>query len=237
MKNVCSLVLGAGLLSLTACGDHKSSSNVPLRDSLQATTGHYEASLISMNSHLGGDVTGKAVVRVKGDDFQVEVHVGGAAAQVTHMQNIHIADECPTLASDTNKDGIIDSVEGMNSYGPAIIPLDADLKTQIEASETFPSADFSGDYFYRQNVSMLEMMKDLMSKNPAPQAGMTKLKSALDLAGRQVVIYGVASDTQLPDSVATMNGELKHVSIPIACGTLIKVADTEDGSHTSGGKD
>jgi len=237
MKNVCSLVLSAGLLTLTACGEHKTSSNLPVRDSLQTTAGHYEATLTSMNSHLGGDVTGKAVVRVTGDDFLVEVHVGGAAAQVTHMQNIHISDECPTLASDTNKDGIIDSIEGMKFYGPAIIPLDADLKTQIEANETFPSADFAGDYFYRQNVSMLEMMKDLMDKNPAPQAGLTKLKSGLDLSGRQVVIYGVGADTQLPESVATMNGQLKHVSLPIACGTLIKVADSEEGPHTSGGKD
>ena len=149
MKNVSSILLGATLLSIVACGnENKNNSGSASKSMLLTEAGHYQATLAPINAHLAGDVSGTALVKVKGDSFIVQVKVNGSPAQIVHAQNIHIADSCPTLASDVNKDGVIDAVEGFKSYGPIIIPLDNDLKTQVEKNAKFPSADFSGNYFF-----------------------------------------------------------------------------------------
>jgi len=237
MKNVSSILLGATLLSIVACGNNNNKSSAPISKSLLlAEDGHYEATLSPINAHLAGDVTGSALLKVKSDSLTVEVKVNGAPAQIYHAQNIHVADACPTLVSDTNKDGVIDAQEGQQSYGPAIIPLDYDLNTQIEKDIRFPAADFSGNYFYRQEVSLAEMLKDLTNKDEDVNDNLVKINSGLGLAGRQVVIYGIPADVQLPETVAAANGQTKHSSLPIACGSLIKIA-VEEGTNSNGGKD
>jgi len=236
MKNASKLILCATLLSAVACGNNSSTSAPSSQSMLLSQAGHYQATLSPINAHLAGDVTGSALVKVKGDNLTVEVKVNGSPAQITHGQSIHIADSCPTLSSDINKDGVIDAVEGMRKYGPVIIPLDSDIRTQIEKDIRFPKTDFSGNYFYRQNASINEMMKDLTSKDINTSDNLVKLKSSLGLAGRQVVIYGVAEDMAIPDSVAAFKGQTKSASLPIACGTLIKIA-VDEGSNSNGGKD
>ena len=238
MKNVSTIFLGATLLSVAACGNNSGNSAAPSTSNpLLAEAGHYEAKLSPLNAHLGGDASGTALVKVRGDDFTVEVKVNGSTAQIPHGQSIHISDSCPTLASDVNKDGIIDAVEGIKSYGAAIIPLDGDLKVQVENNQKFPTSDFSGNYFYHQAVSLIEMMKDLFTKDADTQDHVVKLKSNMGLAGRQVVIYGVASDVALPETVAALGTESKNSSLPIACGSLVKIAVTDEGPNTNGGKD
>jgi hypothetical protein len=237
MKNLSSILLGATLLSIVACGnENKNNSGSASKSMLLTEAGHYQATLEPINNHLAGDVSGTALVKVKGDSFIVQVKVNGSPAQIVHAQNIHISDSCPTLASDVNKDGVIDAVEGFKSYGPIIIPLDNDLKTQVEKDAKFPSADFTGNYFYHQDVSMAEMIKDLISKDNNISDGVTKLRSSLGLAGRQIVIYGVPANTELPATVATMNGQKNYSSLPIACGSLVKIAVDED-PNSNGGKD
>lgn len=238
MKNVSYVLLGATLLSVVACGNNSDSKSKPTSKSLLLTeAGHYQATLAPINAHIAGDVTGEALVKVKGDDFSVEVKVNGAPAQIVHAQSIHVADTCPTLSSDLNKDGVIDAVEGQKSYGPVIIPLDGELKTQVETKAKFPAADFSGNYYYRQNVSMMEMMKDLTMKDNDLGDNVVKIKSGLGLTGRQIVIYGVPADANLPDSAAALNGQSKHSSLPIACGSFVKIAVEDEGGNTNGGKD
>lgn len=239
MKNVTTLLLGASLLTLAACGNNDSGSSKkkqPQANMLIAEDGHYQATLSPINAHLAGDVAGTALVKVVGDSLTFEVKVNGSPAQVVHSQNIHIASECPTLSSDENKDGVIDAVEAQKSYGPVIIPLDNDLRTQVEKDAKFPTSDFTGNYFYRQNVSMNEMLKDLSQKDNDSSDNIVKLNSNLGLEGRQIVIYGVAADAALPDSVATINGQAKHSGLPIACGSFIKIAG-EEGTDTNGGKE
>lgn len=238
MKNLVSLVSCAALFGLASCGNQNGgSSQSTTRNLLEAGAGQYEATLIPLNAHLAGDSAGRAVVKVLGDEFQVEVSVSGSHAQTSHPQRIHIMDSCPTLSSDTNKDGVIDAVEGNLAYGPALIPLDGDLSVQKENEVKYPVSDFSGNYFYRQQTSMKDMLSDLMAKDGDINDNLVKLTSRLSLAGRQVVIYGTDQATSIPETVATINGEDKHSSLPIACGTLVKVDVPEDGSDTDGGKD
>lgn len=237
MKTVSTIVLATSLLSLVACGNkNSSSSDAPTSNPLTIENGRYQATLSPINSHLAGDVSGTATVRVKGDAMTFEVKVNGSPAQVVHMQNIHVANECPTLASDENNDGVIDAVEGAKSYGGVVIPLDNDLRTQVEKNAKFPTADFTGNYFYRQNVSMVEMMADLMAKDSDESDNVVKVSSGLNLTGRQIVIYGVDKDVALPETVAEAFGMSKHKGLPIACGSFIKIA-AEEGSNTNGGKE
>lgn len=238
MKNVSSILLGATLLSIVACGNGvKKNSEPSSRSMLLTEAGHYQATLAPINAHLAGDVTGTALLKVKDDSLIVEVKVNGSPAQIIHAQSIHVADACPTLASDVNKDGVIDAVEGLRNYGAVVIPLDNELKTQIENNAKFPTADFSGNYYYQQSVSMSEMMKDLTTKDLDKGDDIIKIKSSLGLAGRQIVIYGVAKDAALPDSVASLRGQSKYSSLPIACGSLRKIAVENEGTNTNGGKD
>jgi hypothetical protein len=237
MKNASSILLGATLLSIVACGNGiKKNSGASSKNMLLTEAGHYQATLTPINAHLAGDVTGTALLKVKDDSLTVEVKVNGSPAQIIHAQNVHIADSCPTLASDVNKDGVIDAVEGQKSYGPVIIPLDFDLKTQTEKVSKFPTADFTGNYYYQQNVSLAEMMKDLTNKDHNMNDNIIKIQSNLGLAGRQIVIYGVAANTELPATVQTLTDQNRHSSLPIACGSLTKIA-VDEGTNTNGGKD
>jgi len=240
MKNVSTILLCATFLSIVACGnDVKNNSRKPTakRNLLLAESGHYQATLSPINAHLAGDVTGSALVKVNADTLIVEVKVNGSPAQIVHPQNIHISDSCPTLVSDVNKDGVIDAVEGQKSYGPAIIPLDNELKTQVEKNSKFPTADFTGNYFYTQSVSMKKMLKDLTKKDNNMNDNVIKIQSNFGLEGRQVVIYGVDANTELPKTVATFKGQTKYSGLPIACGSLIKIAVENEVPSTNGGKD
>lgn len=238
MKHVSKLFLGASLLSLAACGNNSDKSSQPASKSLLlAQAGHYEATLAPLNTHLAGEVEGKALVKVKGDELTVEVKINGAPSSIKHAQYIHVAESCPTLSSDENKDGVIDAAEGMKSYGPIVIPLDANLETQKEAVATFPASDFSGNYFYRQSVSMAKMMFDLTSKDLDSSDHIIKISSSLGLAGRPIVVYGVPEDATVPESVTPFHGQTKHASLPIACGSFVKIAVDDEGSSSNGGKD
>jgi hypothetical protein len=238
MKHVSKIFLGATLLSIVACGNNSDKSSQPSSKSLLlAESGHYEATLAPLNAHLAGDVEGKALVKVKGDSITFEVKVNGAPSSIKHAQYIHVAESCPTLSSDENNDGVIDAVEGMKSFGPIVIPLDSHLETQKEANATFPVADFSGNYFYRQSVSMAKMMFDLTAKDLDTSDHIIKISSSLGLAGRQIVVYGVAEDAVVPESVQSFHGKTKHASVPIACGSFVKIAVDEEGSSSTGGKE
>lgn len=237
MKNVSTLFLGATLLTLAACGNnHSSSSPKKSTNMLLAEDGHYQANFSPINAHLAGDVSGTALVKVKGDSMTFEVKVNGAPSQIMHGQNIHVEAECPTLSSDVNNDGVIDAVEAQKSYGPILIPLDNDLRTQVEKSTRFPTADFSGNYFYRQSVSMVEMLKDLTLKDNDISDNIIKLSSNFGLSGRQIVIYGVATDANVPDTAQAAYGQTKYSGLPIACGSLTKIA-VDEGPHSNGGKE
>lgn len=55
-----------------------------------------------------------------------------------HQQDIHEGTRCPTLADDTNADGVIDYQEGESVYGKILIPLDSNIKTQAAVRNIYP---------------------------------------------------------------------------------------------------
>ena len=61
------------------------------------------------------------------------MHASGVTPDATHVQHIHYGqqalNECPTLALDSNKDGRLNTVEGVPAYGPVVVSLNTTGRT------------------------------------------------------------------------------------------------------------
>lgn len=120
--------------------------------------------------------------------------------ETTHAQHIHTGTRCPTLADDTNGDGVIDATEATSVYGPVLIPLDSDLASQ--ATETFPSGS---SYQYNQSTSLTQLLANFGLEN-------------IGLEGKVINIHGVPDSVVLP---TTIQGT--KAAFPISCGVLVRI--------------
>lgn len=224
-----SLVLGGTLLLAVSCGndDKKKAGTLPMTPQAARAPekGVFRASLRSINQNVAGNINGTATITINNGEFYVQMDINNTPANIAHAQYIHALENCPTEDNDLNKDGYIDAVEAGSTYGQYLIPLDGDLKTQAMETPMFPVADRNGSYVYRDWANIDELMADLRSRDVSP--GMVKLGEAetLNLGKRSVVIYGVSADTELPETVATTPNANKHVTFPIACGSIVKISD------------
>lgn len=76
----------------------------------------------------GSGASGTAKAVVEGETIKhIEVHAKGLTPDAPHAQHIHYgeqaANECPTLELDSNKDGRLDTLEGLPAYGPVVVSL------------------------------------------------------------------------------------------------------------------
>ena len=72
--------------------------------------------------------SGKATVVVRGDEIlRVKVRARGLTPDAPHAQHIHYGEqalnECPGLSLDANRDGRLNTVEGIPAYGPVVVSL------------------------------------------------------------------------------------------------------------------
>lgn len=84
-----------------------------------------EARLGELN---GSGASGTATAVVRNQRIQhIEVHASGLTPDAPHAQHIHYGDdarnECPTPKLDTNRDGRVNTVEGIPAYGPVVVSL------------------------------------------------------------------------------------------------------------------
>jgi hypothetical protein len=160
----------------------------------------------------GGPVRGIAVVKIDGDAVKVITVVQGLAPEMRHMQHIHglVSGDlaaCPPSAADVNKDGVVDVVEGVPFYGPILVPLDDDLDDL--GAQTYPTSSPEGvvRYAQRGSVSAIE----------------AALGAPLDPEKRVIAVHGVRADTQLPPTTQTLPGMTPQMTLPVACGELVRV--------------
>lgn len=242
-----SLLLGTCLMTaLTGCSDNVSSGggksgrqNKPLPNPIEQELkleGKYEAKFKSLNSSVSGFTSAKAKLHLVGDSISVEMDVKDSPAMTIHSQFIYTAQECPTESHDTNNDGFIDPVEASKVLGKILIPLDAELNSQIEGVDLFPVADGMGSYKYYKEGIISKMVADLQLPVLDVNDELTKLNAGEDLRleGKVIVIQGVPEDMYLPGSVRTLNGLSERATLSIACGKIARIMNEE--SETSEGE-
>lgn len=235
---VSTFLIGTCLFTLASCGsDSDSSSSSPRQEEQQDDQGIYRAVLKPLNTTASPNTTGTVQIKIEGDDVVVESNVTGAPAGVKHLQNLTLLTACPTTGNDVNNDSYVDILEAAASAGPILIPLDSDLSEQLDGMSYGPIANGSGSYVYRRSTTLTDLLADLRAPDPDATDAIVKLPDGqdLNLAGKVVIIHGVGSSANLPDSVATTGDLSAEQSLPIACGELVRVTSEDDGGATTSG--
>ncbi len=107
----------------------------------------------------GSGATGSGTATINGSNLTVELHSTGLTPSQPHAQHLHIGGThtCPTIAADTDGDGIINTTEGAPSYGPVMVSLttSGDVSDKsVLAVDRFPSADASGKLDYTRTFAL-----------------------------------------------------------------------------------
>lgn len=181
----------------------------------------YEADLQPVNSNLTGLKTvGKARFVMDGETLKVTIDVKNASPGIEHWQHFHgfkndkIA-ECSTDAADKNGDGIIDIVETESVSGTTMVPFNKLPAKMDVGADTYPKADENGTYHYEAEIPMANLAS----------AFEDAFGGSIDLDRRVLYIHGVPSNTDLPKSVASLGDIPVQVTLPIACGKIVKVEE------------
>lgn len=227
MKNnkiISSLLIGTCLITLASCGGDSggSSGSSAQQREQQDDHGIYRAVLKPINTSVAGETSGTVEIRIEGDDVIVSSNVAGAPAGVKHLQNVTMLASCPAPAAE----GAL--VTAANA-GQILIPLDSNLSEQIAGMSFGPIANSSGSYVYKRSTSLTEMLADLRSADPDDTDAIVKLspEDNLNLDGKVVIIHGVSSTAELPETVGTLGDLSPAQSLPIACGELVRITSEE----------
>lgn len=213
----------------TSINDPGTPPSPPQSEEQEPDQGLYKFRLQPLNTNVSGSSEIDGEIRIEGDEVKIEVDAEETPRLVEHRQHIFIGTACPTTAHDANSDGYLDVNESIAVTGLGLIPLDADLSSQ-SAGGSFPLADITGDYDYEERTSLAQMLADLRADDTDASDGLGKLgpTSDLNLPGRVIVVQGISSLTDLPDSVGTAGNEPAHRTLPIACGSIVRAPSNEE---------
>jgi hypothetical protein len=182
----------------------------------------YVAELRPMNAETAGHETmGNAQFTIEGDRLTIEIDVEGAPPGIVHWQHFHGFKDgrearCPTEAADKNGDHVVDLLETETASGTTMVPFDENPAAMDVAHGTYPKASATGSYTYTETVSLSELGNAVSKAFDGAK---------VDLARRVVFVHGVAPETKLPSSVASLGPIPAYVTLPIACGEIDEVAE------------
>jgi hypothetical protein len=160
---------------------------------------------------------GHAVVLQKGGrKLDTKIVTTGMAPGLPHAQHIHgmaqAISECPTLAADTNGDGLINTAEGLPSYGPIRVSLTTRGDTSPQSAlavNRFPVANSVGLLRYDRDLSVSRKVAKNLGKFAIVQHGVD-----LNHNGRYDFSAGPSElDPSLP----------QEATIPANCGVIDRV--------------
>lgn len=214
MKSIYSLIL-LSLVAFSCTNSNKSSDQES--QTQEPITQIYEAQIQSLNSNVTNlQTSGKARFVIDGNKMHITIDIKNVPPAIEHWQHFHgFTDEgiatCASESEDVNGDGIIDVVETETVSGTTMVPFNK-LPAEMDIpTDTYPVADDNGSYHYEIDVSL----DDLESAFANAFGG-----SELNLDSRVIYIHGVPSDTNLPETVASLGDIPAHVTLPIACGKI-----------------
>lgn len=208
----------ATVATVSACSSSRQDASAAA-DSATSGAVTYVADLQPMNtSTTGMQTSGQARLVINGDSLTITTDVKGVAPSMMHLQHFHgFADNrnsiCPTAAADTNHDGVIDIHETEPDVGVTMVPFTSDPVSMQIVTNTYPTADANGAFHYTKTVS-LSALDSAFKK--------TFNDTDLDIANRVVMIHGVPDNMKLKASVSSLGDIPAQVTIPIACGKLVK---------------
>ena len=159
---------------------------------------------------------GHAVLKKEGRMLDTKIVTTNMAPGLPHAQHIHgmaqAISECPTLAADTNGDGLITTAEGLPSYGPIRVSLTTRGDTSPASAlavNRFPTANSNGLLRYDRDLSVSRKVARNLGKFAIVQHGVD-----LNHNGRYDFSAGPSElDPSLP----------QEATIPANCGVIDRV--------------
>lgn len=161
----------------------------------------WRVDLTALNSS-GVDATAILAMNTEDDGtsyLNVAISGTGLTPNQTHVQHVHgLFDEngnpidsvSPTIANDTDRDGLVEVLEGVSSYGDVLLSLSSD--------GMMPMADASGRVSFIENY---ELGDDSNFFSPVTMTDYTA-DDIMPLALREVVLHGV----EIPDGIGEGTG-------------------------------
>jgi hypothetical protein len=188
----------------------------------------YQAQLNQLN---GSGASGTFMMTLNGSTATITEHVSGLAASFNgqpypHVQHIHIdaQGQCPTMAADTSKDGVISTTEGAPFYGGIGTTLSTSGDTSPAAGTTLTVAPSGASFDYKRTF-------DVDAKTLAAVK-----------AGTAVIVVHGLDPAKLPQAAQSEPSDLVP-SLPLAatspalCGpvTASQMSSMPSGAAATGG--
>ena len=171
----------------------------------------YRAQLEPLN---GSGASGVARLALEGNELTSKINSHGLAPGLPHAQHIHgmaqAISECPTLANDTNGDGLVNTVEGLPSYGPIAVSFTTTGDTRPAsglAVDCFPVANEGGSVNYKRTFEVPSKVANNLGDFAIVQHG-------VDLNGNGVYDFESAGASELDPSLP------QEATIPANCGVI-----------------
>ncbi len=178
----------------------------------------FRADLEPLNS---SGASGHANLTLKGNTLKTKINSHGLAPNLPHAQHIHgfeqAVSECPTLAADTDDDGLVNTLEGAPSYGPVQVSFTTEGDTSaasVLAVDRFPVANAGGSINYKRTFEI--------ESNPQ---GLTSAEIANGLGDFAIVQHGVDlngnGEYDFEAGESELNPSLpQEATIPANCGVI-----------------
>jgi hypothetical protein len=160
---------------------------------------------------------GHAVLQKDGRTLDTKINSDGLAPNLPHAQHIHgmaqAISECPTLRADQNGDGLVNTAEGLPSYGP----IQASLTTRGDTSPAsalavnrFPVATSDGAVNYKRTFGVSAQVARNLGDFAIVQHG-------VDLNHNGRYDFKSAGRSELDPSLP------QEATIPANCGVINRV--------------
>jgi hypothetical protein len=159
---------------------------------------------------------GQAILQKDGRQLDTKIYTTGMAPKLPHAQHIHgiaqAISECPTLAADTNDDGLITTAEGLPFYGDIQVSLTTRGDTSPASAlavNRFPVADSVGFLRYDRTFGVSTKVARNLGDFAIVQHG-------VDLNGNGEYDFS-AGPSELDASLP------QEATIPANCGVINRV--------------
>ncbi|MCC8358353.1 hypothetical protein [Salinimicrobium sediminilitoris] len=183
----------------------------------QVAVESYQAQITSVNGKANKNRSVSGIVRleVQGDELKVFVEASGLEPGMMYLQHLHGAKDggeinCPDSAADENNDGVVDITEAYDVAGVTMIMLHNDPTNFEVESETYPTADETGNISYQQVINLDELRQGFMEEFDWGE---------MDFGQFTYLIHGVEEEA-VPESAESVKGLPAHVTLPIGCAKI-----------------